>query len=243
MKTLFGYVGRLGSGKGYCMMQEVERLKTTGNTVYLISFADPIKHILLESFGLTKEGIVKSIPIPTEFESQMAVCRSLVKYLVDIDYGSYSEIELAKLVGDNYEKNGGDQFYQHLVNAMNNVDYALSYRRLAQLLGTELGRYVHDSIWIDIALAKVLEVFEQDLADYAFIDDCRFVNEFNALEQFKKETGYETHVIGIFAKDETRAKRRNFTLDELNEQDSHGSEREIDQILSMIPSENIIIND
>jgi hypothetical protein len=64
MKTLFGYSGRLGSGKNFQMLKKVEELKDQGNVIYLVSFADPIKNIIKNSFGFTKAGKVSKAKLP-----------------------------------------------------------------------------------------------------------------------------------------------------------------------------------
>lgn len=243
MKTLYGYVGRLGSGKGYCMMQEVERLKTTGNSVYLTSFADPLKQILRDSFGLEKSGILCAMTITKEYVKEQIV-NTLSLTINNLEYDafqSYYFYEIQQLVLNNYEKYE-DEFYQHIVNATSNIEYDYSYRRLAQLLGTELARHIVDSIWVDIAMEKVAEVFDNELADYAFIDDCRFLNEFTAFNEFHKKTGYDVVVRGIVVPDNVRAYRRNMTMEELQAQDQHDSEREVDNLIKLISPENIIVN-
>lgn len=253
MKTLFGYVGRLGSGKGYCMMQEVEKLKTTGNSIYMVSFADPIKRILRDSFGLTKAGrINKQLPELSELYIKGQIVDSLYNLIKPLKYEKFSisEHDAKAFIARNYEIHEMD-FCRYLRGATTGLffkedhpaDYNLCFRRLGQLLGTELGRHVIDTIWIDIAFNKVQTVFKHNLADYAFIDDCRFLNEYDAFNSFKETTAFDSKIIGIQACDATRAKRRGMSIEELKAQDEHGSEKEIDLILTKLSREDIIVND
>lgn len=245
MKTLFGYVGRLGSGKGYCMLQQVEQLKTTGNSIYLVSFADPIKQILRESFGLEKSG-----RLDIDFRNKITkeyvktqICYKITDLLHSLNSPTFAEYKykgIYGLVASKYEV-VEDEFYNHVETCVlgSDVDFAFSFRRLGQLLGTEIGRYCLDTIWIDVALAKVTDSFHKNLAEYAFIDDCRFLNEFEALQNFD----YCTEIIGVTCSDETRALRRKLSLEDLKAQDCHGSEMEIDLILEKLPDGNIINNE
>lgn len=248
MKTLIGYCGKLGSGKAYQMMKEVELLKTTGNTVYLISFADPIKHILKENFGLTKEGKIDvRLPEVTEIYVKYKVVDSLFYLLKKLKYEKFdiSENDMKAYIARNYEKYE-KEFYGHIKGAIKSkspADYPYHFRRLGQLLGTELGRHLIDSIWVDIALNKVKQVFKHDLADYAFIDDVRFCNEFEAFINFKNQTVFDAYVKGVVTSDDIRAKRRNMSLEELKTQDNHASEKDIETIIDNLEKEYIIQND
>lgn len=258
MKTLLAFCGNLGSGKGYHMMKMVEELKTTGNSVYMISFADPIKQILRNSFGLTKTGKLKvNLPELNNLYIKYQIVDSLYYYIKDLNYEKFdiSEADAKAYIARNYEKYeiefsnyvigaSTGRFPEHQVDSWDAIaDYNYCFRRLGQLLGTELGRYLFDTIWVDIAFNKIKRVFRNDLADYATIDDCRFVNEYSMIENFRTTTAFDSKVYGIVASDETRATRRNMTLEELKAQDSHGSEKEIDTIISKLPESSIIQND
>ena len=252
-KTLVAYCGRLGSGKNYQMMKQVDHLKDTGHTIYLISFADPIKRILRDSFGLTKAGKTIDYPSITKDYVELEITKSLINLAVELDpYGSIGAITCK--VADIYEQHE-EVFYGYVYGAItgnfysngevksNIINYDFAFRRLGQLLGTELGRAIRDTIWIDIALNRVKKVFAADLADYAFIADCRFVNEYYAVNDFKYNfPSYDSIVYGIQATDETRSLRRNLPIEELKLQDQHGSEVEVDSIITLLPKECVIDN-
>lgn len=251
MKTLIAFCGKLGSGKGYHMMKMVEELKTTGNSIYMVSFADPIKQILRNSFGLEKTGKLDvKLPVITELYVKHQVIDSLYTLIKELDYEKFriSEHDLKAYIARNYEKYE-TEFFGHVESCIYglyegvNSNYGYHFRRLGQMLGTELGRHLIDSIWVDIAFHKIKKTFKDDLADYATIDDCRFLNEYEMINNFKNVTAFDSKIYGIVTSDETRAKRRNMTMEELLAQDQHGSEQEIDSIIEKLDKEFLIHND
>jgi hypothetical protein len=239
------------------MMQKVESLKTTGNSVYLVSFADPIKQILRDSFGLTKEGKIQiALPQITELYVKHQIVDGLYALIKPLGYEKFdiSEHDLKAYIARNYEKHE-KEFYGYVwaaitgylpkdsrYNASGTIDYALAFRRLGQLLGTELGRYLIDSIWVDIALLKIKQVFKLDLADYAFIDDVRFVNEYDMFQKFREETVFDAQVIGVQCSPQTRANRRNMSLEALLKQEEHSSEASVDDIIKFLEPQYVIDN-
>lgn len=250
MKKLIAYCGKLGSGKNYQMMKEVDNLKDTGHTIYLISFADPIKKILRDSFGFTKAGkIKKEYPEFTKLYVKTEIVNSLYLIIKELQYEKFDihENDLKAFIEKNYERYESE-FYPYIWGAeygiwMNEpVEYNFAFRKLGQMLGTELARNVVDSIWVDTAIDKVKKVFKSNLADYAFCPDLRFVNELQTVQDFKNTTVFDSEVFGVVASDETRATRRGLTMDELKAQDTHGSETSIDEIISKLPKENVIEN-
>lgn len=243
MKKLLAFSGKLGSGKDYMASQMMRNMKDNGRTIYWVSFADPIKRILRDCFSLDKSGKIE----PTEDCCDHEITREYVRdCIVDRIYhlclwNGYQHVNKS-MVEANYNIHG-EVFYEYVVKAVNNDDYAFSYRRLGQLLGTELARHVVDTIWIDTAFMKITQVFQQDEADVAFITDCRFVNEYEAVQKFERMTVYKTECYGVVASDETRAKRRGLTMDEIKAQDNHGSEAELDLIIERLDPKFIIHND
>lgn len=243
-KTLFGYTGRLGSGKAYHMLQKVEELKTTGNSVYMISFADPLKTILREEFSLTKNGRISITPEIWTFERvRDCVIKGLSRYV----FSTYKDTFSYENISDVYDVHA-DDFYKNLVLAYNSYghpSYSGYFRRSAQMLGTELGRGIIDTIWVDIAFDRVKKVFSADLADYAFIDDVRFINEYERFIHFDGLDGgpdWFAKVIGVSTSLETRARRRGVSIQDVKAQDNHYSEMEIDKIISLLPPDQVIDN-
>jgi len=233
------------------MMKQVDQLKDTGHTIYLVSFADPIKKILCDSFGLTKAGKDPEFEITLLSRNfvKLQVVEPLINLAFEINpFGNLGKI--SQEVTEIYNKHE-DEFYAYVFGAIAGfdlerpsigVDYNYAFRRLGQMLGTELGRAVKDTIWIDLAINRVKTVFESDLADYAFIADCRFMNEYYAVNDFKYNTKYDSKVYGVQATDETRSLRRKLSLEELKRQDQHGSEVEVDSIIALLPEDYVIDN-
>jgi hypothetical protein len=248
MKTLISFVGKLGSGKNHCMNKMVDDLKDTGHTIYLVSFADPIKKILRDSFGLTKaRRLPTKLPQITELYVKGQIVDSLYSLIRELNYDKFdiSEGDLKSYIARNYEKHEC-KFYGNVSCASQTIDekqYAMAFRVLGQMLGTELARHIVDSIWVDLAINKAVKIFKANMADYAFIADCRFGNEYDILRKFKYDTAFDSKIYGVVASDETRARRRNMTIDELRIQDSHGSEQEIDSIIAKLDPEFIINNE
>jgi hypothetical protein len=245
MKTIMAFTGKLGSGKDYQTMRAVSSLKELGNTIFMISFADPFKQILANSFGFDKNGKIKENYTPlTKMYVKWQVVDSLYYLIKNLNSDKcliFDDGNLKSDIARNYEKHE-DVFYNHLCNANIGLDYAFDFRKLLQLFGTELGRHILDSIWVDITIDKILKVFNADLANYVFINDCRFINEYSRLIQLKEETSYDVKIYGVVASDETRASRRGLSLYDLKMQDNHASEASIDAIISLLPEENVIIN-
>jgi len=234
-KKILAFTGRLGSGKDYTAMKHISKLKDNGNSIYMVSFADPIKQILFDSFNLTKTKSANPIIL-----SKQGTMIDVTDFMYKLIYQVDNTIEYTKIV-ENYKKYE-DEFYFHVENCVNDVNYDFSFRRLGQLLGTELGRYIRDSIWIDLAYHKIKKAFDANLCTYAIIADVRFLNEYQSLIDFEKETGIECKCYGIVATNETRAKRRGLTMEELVAQDQHGSEVEVDSIIAKLPANQIIDN-
>jgi hypothetical protein len=245
MNKVLAFSGKLGSGKDYSAMRQIEKLKDDGNSILMISFADPIKQILYDSFGFTKSNT--STPIRSNFTHNYIThhtIKNILSLLENLDTTTYitqNKQYRLQSIRTNYEIYQ-EEFVKNVNNCAMNIDYNNSFRKLGQLLGTELGRYVNDTIWIDTAFNKIKKAFDEKLATYAIISDCRFVNEYESLLKFGKYTGYSVKIYGVVASDETRAKRRNMSLEDLKKQDAHGSEIEIDSIHAMLPKENIIDN-
>lgn len=234
MKELIAFCGKLGSGKGYCMTKELEDLKSKGNTIYIISFADQIKRILRNSFGVDKNGVCSYTGIHIhEGYVKHEVLNSIYDILISLEIQKFknrSKHDVMDYLEENYHKHG-KEFFEAFLNARNNIDYTYSFRRLGQLLGTELGRHIYDEIWVEITLKRVDAIFARDLADIAIIDDCRFLNEYDAIKAFGDNSIYKSKIVGVTTDDETRAKRRNMSLSDLYKQDDHASEKEIDLII------------
>lgn len=245
MKTVLSFCGSLGAGKFYQMSKKIDTIKTGGNSIYLISFADPIKQVLHQAFGLTKQGRVEIEHPPfTRMYVKFQIVDSLYNLVKPLEYDQFkkiTEIEFKGTIARIYERHE-EEFYSFIEQAVlaEGIDYSLPFRRLGQLLGTELGREISNSIWVDIALYKITQTFKMDLANYAIIDDLRFMNEFNALQDFNKK--YKSLVYGVIASEETRSIRRGLSIDQIRIEGQHASEKDIDLIIKQLEPEYIIDN-
>lgn len=243
-KRLIGFTGKLGSGKDYCAMKMIEDLKGDGNTILMISFADPIKHIL-SKFGFFKSGRKQIKPVDEQleyFDLKSEICDGLTQVTNFLDYKSPVSDTIRYRFLKNYEKHGTD-FYNEYLNAYHNINYPLAFRKLGQVLGTELARHVADTIWVDYALKQIDNAFNNKVANIVSITDVRFVNEYEELLSYSTYKNVNFDCYGIVASDETRAMRRKLTMEELLSQDQHGSEAEVDQIISNLDNDHIINND
>jgi hypothetical protein len=239
MKEVRLLAGGIGSGKAYIMSKMVQELKETGNSIYLVSFADPIKQIVKTLYGYDKNGNrVKHVSLMSAQEN-LDDCISLINKKLSDEYIPFdTEYEMWLTYfqhADNFFKTGlAENDKQELKEVL---------RFLMQKIGTEIGQRFKKTIWPMIAFDKILN---NKNIDYVIIDDWRFMFELNkAIETFQ-HTGYEVVPYFIDADIEVRAKRRNITVEELINQSQHSSEREGQEIIrpfmQMYHPQNIIVN-
>lgn len=249
MKYFFGFTGKIGSGKFYQMSKMVEHYKTTGHSVYMTSYADPLKD-LLRSLGITKEGWLGDVnntptkdwnsvhetlqkPLIQLLETHpvrmIAIVTEELKKWLKVAYIPYDSDEVAIAVA---------KYADFLCAQMQrlHVDYDDAFRRIIQTVGTEIGRAIDTNLWVKIAISRC-KIALRDTADVAFIDDVRFFNEYQAII----DAGGQ--VYGVVASDETRARRRNQTVEQMREFDKHGSESSIEDIIRCLDEEYLIHND
>lgn len=248
-KTLIGFTGKIGSGKFYQMSKMVETWKTTGHSVFLTSYADPLKEVLRSRLGITKDGWMGGLEGPTKSYSSVHTTLMMPKFtsferdgnvvavaLVDglAHYLRMADIDVPRtdIIGTVTQHS---ERISELMGMMHS-DYDDSFRQIIQCVGTEIGRGIDAYLWVKIAIARCQKALEET-ADVAFIDDIRFFNEY---QELLKAGGL---VYGVVASDETRAKRRNQTIEQMSKFDKHGSESSIDDIIRCLAPEFIIHND
>lgn len=245
-KTVLGFAGKAGAGKTYIAQQTIAHLKSQGLRIAIIAYADPIKTLLMK-FGLTKSGPGVAF---SKIEHETAFAR-LTDYFVDIRAKNFVAIngrnksELLIEVADVVYRRI-DAFMMHfdqlIKNANNQEQYKFHYRKLITLVGTEIGRDISPTIWIDDLIHSSLDLFAAGI-DTIFVDDVRFYNEYvESIKKFKAE-GVEMAVWGVAAPSDVRAKRQGISLDAVIEHDKHSSEKEVDLIFADLPSYMIITND
>lgn len=245
-RVLYAYVGNLGSGKFFQMSKKVEELSTNGNGCLLLSFADPIKKILKDSFGLTKQGKTKSSK-STKINVKYQVVDKVYKLIKNLnlpEFKDLSELKIKEKISANYDSYDFYKYVHRAQTTTDEIEYNNAYRRCAQLLGTELARSVCPSIWVDTLIRKARLAFGTLICDYVFVDDLRFINEYEALMEAKRtNNSFDIKIVGVTATPETRAQRRGMTVEQIIYQENHASEKEIDDILVSIPIQDIIVND
>jgi len=242
---IYGYVGEMGSGKTHFALQKIKELKSDGKTVLMISWADPIKSIFSHA-GLLKSGrsdpseksyevFNKSTPADFINNIQIAILEIIEELDLDLpeaDYTRFLEaiekhrIELTKIHSDLSKPEC----------------YSDAYRKLMQIVGTDLGRCLYDSIWIDITLVIINLAFSLNIASCAIIDDIRFQNEYDAYLKFGKAHNYKSIIYGVNSDINTRAKRLNSSTQKLEDFQTHDSEKYISKLILDIPAEHIIKN-
>lgn len=217
MKEIIMFAGNIGSGKAYMMNKKVQELKETGNSVYLVSFADPIKTFVKNFTGFDKNGNrLYDKPSSTDFYVFIQRFEKMLKfYLREIEFVNVQKYRSAyDTIIDNIFQEGVE---------FENHDLRLkAIRSLLQMVGTEIGQSYSKEIWPEIACSKILDI--QSSSDYIIIDDFRFLFEYyNVIRNFPdvKVSPYY-----IKADIEVRAKRRGITIEELIEQEKHISEQE-----------------
>ena len=91
-------------------------------------------------------------------------------------------------------------------------DQPLTYRKLLQHLGTEVGQIYKKGIWLDVMQSKLNKAIEKQL-NLFIVNDCRFIHEFNYL---KSNNFKFIRIIG-----------RSTTLNTENQQHSSEKEQEL----------------
>lgn len=222
MKEIIMYAGGIGSGKAYIMSQKIQRLKETGNSVYCISFADPIKQFIKNIFGIDKNGFGYLINDDMTFEEFYSKFKHTFFPNVANSFANQS-------VNDSSAK----QIYEtalNIINSQNTIsDFKRAIRFLLQITGTEMAQSYQKEVWPEICTKQIKNV--QNYVDYVIIDDWRFLFEFFNLFRNFQNSGIMLSPYYINADDEIRAKRRGITVDELKKQSNHASEIESETVI------------
>lgn len=244
-KQLISYCGYLGSGKGYVSQKHISDLKFDGNSVFLTAWADPLKFVMAETMGVLKSGINDNWnPNMPKSELKDRIGRGIFNIysgMHPLDRRVEFDEKVMYKFDTAWRKYGEEVF--ELYRTLHITNHKHNQRKLIQLVGTELGRAVDPDLWINATLERVKKVFDMNICDHVIIDDARFLNEYRAILEFGKLEGVETKIYGIEASRETRARRRNMTIEEVAATETHQSEYETAEILKMIPKDCLIQND
>ena len=233
--------GQIGSGKAYIMSQMLQKRKEIGNSVATISFADPIKKFVIDTFGYDKNGVevgLVDINIAT-FDLEELVKRFLLYFCSDIQHANKLIIALEP-IRDEIE--GAIDTLSDERKDTHQKRQAVRY--LMQIIGTDLAHKIKRSFWIELAIEKIKQIAE--FFDYIIIDDWRFLIEFD-LVRLKFQNQYEVIPHYVFARTHIRAERRGITVEQLLEECQHVSEVESTKVIlpymDIYYKANIIINE
>ncbi len=232
MAKIIMFSGGIGSGKAHCMNQKIMELKETGNSICMISFADPIKKLIENCFGVNKNGErikqVASISIDLLSSAVSSLLSSRIEYAPDENTADLFEYAKGQTLSN-------DQLVRKI-----------GARPLMQITGTEIGQQIKKKAWPMLAVEKIKKIERASPMDYYIIDDLRFVFEYFC---FLREFQHQHEIIPYYvsASEETRAKRRGISVNELKQQSQHLSERESAEVLlpfmRLYYPGNIILND
>ncbi len=236
MTKILMFAGQIGSGKSYIVSKKAQELKEVGNSVLMLSFADPIKKFIKDVIGVDKHSInahVENMNLSLPFEKFVSAFldkfnRHPMKYVSMIQFK------------EQYEK-----CIEDLNSQYENDVFSRGVRGLYQLVGTDMAQSLNKEMW-PICLMNTLQPILDDVhIDYVLIDDWRFIFEyFSNLRNFS-----DCEVIPYFvtASDDTRALRRGISFEELKIQSQHVSERESNEVIfnwmKIYFPDNMIINE
>lgn len=225
MNHIVGFTGRLGSGKWHNTMKYAEKMKTDGYSVFLTSFADPIKKFIRMGFGMNKSGF-EHLPEPlTRVVNEKYVFEHCVGSLRLGEQSAFDEFRT--VLADHWLTL--KDAYDSAITTSEKQTYDLAYRKIIQTVGTEVGRSVSETLWIEHCINECNYALSEGLADICIIDDVRFWNEKEAIE------AAGGIVYGVECPPEIRAERRGLTVEQMVLMDSHSSENAIDQIIASLP--------
>lgn len=232
------FAGAIGSGKGYLLNKKIMELKETGNSILMISFADPIKQIVKDLFGFDKNGKKtdnRVLSVPNYKDIVDAVLRLLKQYDVSMLHNPepMTITILEKYIDD------------VLVPLADTDKIKSALRGIMQIIGTEIGQAIKKEMWPMIAVNTIKTILAAHHIDYVFIDDLRFLFEYLCVyREFQHVCDVEPFF--VVADEVVRAKRREITLEELKKQSKHLSERESMEVLlpfmRLYFPNNIIVN-
>lgn len=226
MKEIIMYAGGIGSGKAYIMSQKIQQLKETGNSVYCISFADPLKQFIKNTFGIDKNGFGGVTNNDMTFEQFYANFKHTFFPNVYNSYANQSVID-----------SSAKHMYEIAIDILNGWhltpdiknDLKRAIRFLLQITGTEMAQSYQKEVWPEICTKQIKNV--QNYTDYVIIDDWRFLFEFFNLFRNFQNSGIILSPYYINADDDVRAKRRGITVDELRQLSNHPSEIESETVI------------
>ena len=242
--TLYCFTGEIGAGKTFCSLQKMQQLKSDGISVISIAWADRLKRVIYKATGMQKSGIHEERREPHELDIHGILKTEILQLIAEQEQVFDSGDMLPWETKFNAAWTEWGHEITDLVRNPYSLEYKSTFRRLVQLIGTEIGRSVSPNIWINAALDMAEIAFATGCAQAAIIDDTRFMNEYWAACEFEDRPGdYYVEFFGVEASVATRSQRLGMNPAEVEKFGKHDSERFVPDIIKMIPKENRIWND
>jgi hypothetical protein len=246
------YSGKIGAGKSYMVSQDIQRIKSMGNRIFILSFADPIKNFLEDEFGLIKGAdpeprsphCVSTWITSEAWEKRLKVFLEMNMGAI-LDDGHY-DFDTYKYYGDRIQAVMSSNVVPHCFGLLRNYkDNPVDcYRMLMQQIGTEIAQSVYELIWVERALQTVEKIRAANVAKVVMFDDVRFLKEYDGIHQYVHNKNDVNLIFKmITASETTRCERTGLTLAQLVEMSDHPSETEIDLIAERIPKTCFVDND
>ena len=142
------FAGAIGSGKGYQLNKKIMELKETGNSILMLSFADPIKQIVKDLFGFDKNGKKtdnRVLSVPNYKDIVDAVLRLLAQHDAPMLHNPEPmTITILEKYIDDVRVSSGDT---------GKIKSAL--RGIMQVIGTEIGQAIKKEMWPMIAVNNI----------------------------------------------------------------------------------------
>jgi sulfur relay (sulfurtransferase) DsrC/TusE family protein len=182
-----GFVGHAGSGKDTVASMVAHGAELRGSKVAQVSLATPIKRFIgtvfrasdyslygpshaRNSVVMTDEGSADSNGLADRDRRFLTQAPLFIKDVLGID-NAYMALEKQLALRDQYWKT-----WHSLLNWYEQIDTSATVRRLLQTLGTEWGRSVSETLWLDY-MYRVGVNTQPDAVNYILVTDVRFHNE------------------------------------------------------------------
>lgn len=252
-QQVIAFIGRIGSGKTYQMLKRMEREKSNGNSVAIVSFADPFKQFMKKEIGIRKTGFEDEISFPDRYYNpsknpnyKYQLYDGLHTFLMDSVFyikDRMDDWDVFRRFDEKFDfiwEQHGQTLISLIDGCYNDSDnYSIYFRKIMQMIGTDFGRAMYPKIWANYLEERIARICSIGAIHTLFVDDVRFWNEHSCVSSLP----YTVTIMGVITSDEVRAKRRNMTIEQVLDADKHSSEADIDSMLSTVPDGNRIYND
>ncbi len=208
-------MGKKGSGKTYASGEIAKFLLNEGYSVYMDAFGTELKKIVMLFFGVSKTNFDKAV-------NGGAVLKERIKSLyLYVHKNIGKEYEFNNVGANNHVYKDINKEIEKDLEFLNRFMQDKDVRKILQYTGTEIIRKIEPDFFTEALKHKLKKI--KNAADYIIISDCRFINEYEMLnKEFKNVKNFY------------------ITADEIDDNDKHISEIEINQII--VAYGNEIIN-